>query len=308
MRTPADARPGRWPSRARSVSPSPPVGVAARAGAPRAGGAAPAPPSAAAYAGPVGAGEGQLSVLAWPGYAEDGSTDPAVDWVTPVRAADRLPGHRQDLRHVRRGRAAVLHRRVRRGVRLRRRLAAARVRRPRPAGEHRLVPNYADIFPELKDKPWNTVAGTNYGVPHGRGANLLLYNTAAYPTAPDVVEGHVGPGVAGQGQDQPVRRRHLHRRRRRVPDGHPARAGDQEPVRAGPHPVRRRRRAGPPAEAAGRRVLGGRRQAGPGPGERRGHPVAGLAAHREPRERRVRHVGGHHQARPRARPAGPTPG
>jgi putative spermidine/putrescine transport system substrate-binding protein len=47
------------------------------------GGAAPAPPSAAAYAGPVGQGEGKLSVLAWPGYAEDGSTDPAVDWVTP---------------------------------------------------------------------------------------------------------------------------------------------------------------------------------------------------------------------------------
>ena len=48
-----------------------------------AGGAAPAPPSAAAYAGPVGQGEGKLSVLAWPGYAEDGSTDPKVDWVTP---------------------------------------------------------------------------------------------------------------------------------------------------------------------------------------------------------------------------------
>ena len=46
-------------------------------------GTAAAPPSAAAYAGPVGAGEGALSVLAWPGYAEDGSTDPAVDWVTP---------------------------------------------------------------------------------------------------------------------------------------------------------------------------------------------------------------------------------
>ncbi|MDN5860650.1 MAG: spermidine/putrescine ABC transporter substrate-binding protein, partial [Pseudonocardia sp.] len=42
-----------------------------------------APPAGKAYAGPVGKGEGQLSVLAWPGYAEDGSTDPKVDWVTP---------------------------------------------------------------------------------------------------------------------------------------------------------------------------------------------------------------------------------
>ena len=40
-------------------------------------------PGGAAYAGPVGEGEGSLNVLAWPGYAEDGSTDKAVDWVTP---------------------------------------------------------------------------------------------------------------------------------------------------------------------------------------------------------------------------------
>jgi len=31
----------------------------------------------------VGAGEGELTVLAWPGYAENGSTDPAYNWVTP---------------------------------------------------------------------------------------------------------------------------------------------------------------------------------------------------------------------------------
>ena len=27
--------------------------------------------------------EGQVNILAWPGYAEDGSNDPKVDWVTP---------------------------------------------------------------------------------------------------------------------------------------------------------------------------------------------------------------------------------
>src|SRR6476620_4157245 len=31
----------------------------------------------------LGDGEGSVSVLAWPGYAEDGSTDTSVDWVTP---------------------------------------------------------------------------------------------------------------------------------------------------------------------------------------------------------------------------------
>ena len=47
-----------------------------------------------------------------------------------------------------------------------------------------LVPNYADIFAGLKDKPWNTVDGVNYGVPHGRGANLLLFNKAGNKTEP----------------------------------------------------------------------------------------------------------------------------
>ena len=31
----------------------------------------------------IGAMEGQVNILAWPGYAEDGSNDPKVDWVTP---------------------------------------------------------------------------------------------------------------------------------------------------------------------------------------------------------------------------------
>ena len=31
----------------------------------------------------VGEGEGELNVLAWPAYAEDGTTDKSVDWVTP---------------------------------------------------------------------------------------------------------------------------------------------------------------------------------------------------------------------------------
>ena len=40
-----------------------------------------------------------------------------------------------------------------------------------------LMPNYADIWPFLKDRAWNSVDGQMYGVPHGYGANLLMYNT-----------------------------------------------------------------------------------------------------------------------------------
>ena len=35
----------------------------------------------------VGDGEGALNIVVWAGYAEDGSTDPAVDWVTPFETA-----------------------------------------------------------------------------------------------------------------------------------------------------------------------------------------------------------------------------
>ena len=40
-----------------------------------------------------------------------------------------------------------------------------------------LVPNYKTIFADLKDQPYNTFDGVHYGIPHGRGANLLMWNT-----------------------------------------------------------------------------------------------------------------------------------
>ena len=69
--------------------------------------AAPAPAASSAPDLPmleeVGEGEGEVNILAWPGYAEDGSTDPAVRLGDAVRGEDRLQGQRQGLRDVRRG-------------------------------------------------------------------------------------------------------------------------------------------------------------------------------------------------------------
>ena len=48
-----------------------------------------------------------------------------------------------------------------------------------------LFKNYADIFPALKDQPYNTVDGVHYGVPHGRGSNLLMWRTDQVTPAPD---------------------------------------------------------------------------------------------------------------------------
>jgi putative spermidine/putrescine transport system substrate-binding protein len=47
-----------------------------------------------------------------------------------------------------------------------------------------LVPNYKTIFDDLKDQPYNTFDGVNYGIPHGRGANLLMWNDNDVKPAP----------------------------------------------------------------------------------------------------------------------------
>ena len=50
-----------------------------------------------------------------------------------------------------------------------------------------LVPNYETIFSDLKDQPYNTFDGVNYGIPHGRGANLLMWNADDVKPAPDLL-------------------------------------------------------------------------------------------------------------------------
>jgi putative spermidine/putrescine transport system substrate-binding protein len=48
-----------------------------------------------------------------------------------------------------------------------------------------LLPNYADVFPALKDHAANTVDGVTYGVPTGRTANLLIWKPAQVKRDPD---------------------------------------------------------------------------------------------------------------------------
>ena len=59
---------------------------------------APAPQNEAAST----ALEGQVDIVAWPGYIERGETDKAYDWVTQFESRHRLQGQRQDRRHLRR--------------------------------------------------------------------------------------------------------------------------------------------------------------------------------------------------------------
>jgi putative spermidine/putrescine transport system substrate-binding protein len=134
----------------------------------------------------VGDGEGALSVLAWPGYAENGSTDPAVDWITPFEEATGCKTTVQvfgtsdeafSLFTTNPEKFDVISASGDASLRL------VRAGYVEPVNVD-LVSSYADVFPALKDKPYNTVDGVHYGIPHGRGSNLLMWRTDQVDPAP----------------------------------------------------------------------------------------------------------------------------
>ena len=96
-----------------------------------------------------------------------------------------------------------------------------------------LVPNYATISDFLKNRPWNSVNGQMYGIPHGWGANVLTWNPTRCHHRADLVGRRVRPEQPVQGQGHRLRLADLHRRRRALPEGDQARPRDQQPVRAG---------------------------------------------------------------------------
>ncbi len=142
----------------------------------------------------LGQGEGQLNLIAWPGYAEDGSNDPKVDWVHPFEQKTGCKvnvkiGNTSDemLQLMRTGQYDGVSASGDATLRL---IYAGDVAPVNTA----LVPNYETISAFLKDKPWNSVNGQMYGIPHGWGANLLMYNTDVVKGAPDTW-GAVFPGA-----------------------------------------------------------------------------------------------------------------
>jgi putative spermidine/putrescine transport system substrate-binding protein len=132
----------------------------------------------------LGAGEGELNILAWPGYAEDGTTDPKVDWVTPF---EKETGCQVNVKTfgtsdeavslMKTGEYDVVSASGDASLRL---IAAGDVD---PVNTD-LIPNYADVYSFLKDRDWNSVDGQMYGIPHGYGANLLMYRTDKVDPAP----------------------------------------------------------------------------------------------------------------------------
>jgi len=132
----------------------------------------------------LGAAEGALNVLAWPGYAENGSNDPTVNWVGPFEAqtgckvnVKTFGTSDEAVNLMGTGQYDVVSASGDASLRL---IASGDVAPVNTA----LVPNYADTFAYLKNRPWNSVNNVAYGIPHGWGANLLAWRGDKVAPAP----------------------------------------------------------------------------------------------------------------------------
>lgn len=132
----------------------------------------------------LGKGEGALNIIVWAGYAEDGSDDKTVDWVHPFEQATSCKvnakvGNTSDemVTLMKTGQYDGVSASGDATLRL---IYGGDVAPVNTA----LVPNYATISTFLKDQPWNSVNGQMYGIPHGWGANVLMWNPKVVTTAP----------------------------------------------------------------------------------------------------------------------------
>ena len=140
---------------------------------------------AAAMVEQLGAGEGEVSIVAWPGYIERGETDKAFDWVTEFEAKTgckvtvKTAGTSDEMvALMNEGGFDLVTASGDASLRL---IAGKKVQEINTA----LIPSWSTVDERLQSAPWHTVDGKHYGVPYQWGPNVLMYNTQAFKdTAP----------------------------------------------------------------------------------------------------------------------------
>ena len=132
----------------------------------------------------LGAGEGQVDIVAWAGYIERGETDPNFNWVTKFEEATGCmvkvkTANTSDemVALMNEGGFDLVTASGDASLRL---VAGKRVQ---PINID-LVPSWSKIDDRLKEAPWHTVGGVHYGVPYQWGPNVLMYNTEAFGDTP----------------------------------------------------------------------------------------------------------------------------
>jgi putative spermidine/putrescine transport system substrate-binding protein len=132
----------------------------------------------------LGQGEGQLDIIAWPGYIERGDTDKNYDWVTGF---EKQSGCKVNVKTA--GTSDEMVSLMSKGgydlvtasgdasLRL---VAGKRVQ---PVNLD-LIPSWNKVDERLKNAPWHTVNGVHYGTPYQWGPNVLMYSTQVFKEAP----------------------------------------------------------------------------------------------------------------------------
>lgn len=132
----------------------------------------------------IGAGEGQVNIVAWPGYIERGETDPKFDWVTKF---EKETGCKVNVKTANTSDEMVALMNeggfdlvTASGDASLRLVAGKRVQ---PVNID-LIKSWSTVDDRLKDAPWHTVDGVHYGVPYMWGPNVLMYNTEVFKEPP----------------------------------------------------------------------------------------------------------------------------
>jgi putative spermidine/putrescine transport system substrate-binding protein len=137
----------------------------------------------------IGAGEGELDIIVWAGYAEDGSNVKEYDWVNPFIAANPdcakvnvKPADTSDsMVSLMQGGGGGLYD----GVSASGDASNTLISRGDVAEVNvDLIPDFKDITPFLQSPAHNTVGGKHYGVSHGWGGNTLMWRTDIVTPAP----------------------------------------------------------------------------------------------------------------------------
>jgi putative spermidine/putrescine transport system substrate-binding protein len=132
----------------------------------------------------IGPGEGEVAIVAWPGYIERGETDPNYDWVTGF---EKETGCKVSVKTANTSDEMVALMNEG-GFDLVTASGDASLRiiygnRVQPINTD-LIPSWEKVDDRLKNAPWHTVDGVHYGVPYQWGANVLMYNTEAFKNDP----------------------------------------------------------------------------------------------------------------------------
>ncbi|GIU96264.1 MAG: spermidine/putrescine ABC transporter substrate-binding protein [Actinomycetota bacterium] len=140
----------------------------------------------------IGEPEGQVNIIAWAGYIEDGSTDPAYDWVTAFEEETgcqvnvKVAGTSDEMVALMQGGSGQFDLVTASGDASLRLIEGGTVQ---PVNID-LIDSWDTVDDRLKDAPWHTVdtdgdgTAEHYGTPYQWGSNVLLYNEDVFGDEP----------------------------------------------------------------------------------------------------------------------------